>query len=45
MKKLDMGQSLGILANVGVLFGILLLVYELNQNRQMMEAAVRRHVT
>ena len=41
MKKLDLGQSLGILANVGVLLGILLLVYELSQNRQMIEAQTR----
>ena len=41
MKKIDLGQTIGILANVGVLMGILLLVYELNQNRVMMEAQVR----
>ena len=41
MKKPDLGQTLGILANVGVVFGILLLAYELNQNRQMMESQTR----
>ena len=44
MKKIDLGQTLGILANVGVVFGILLLAYELNQNRQMMEAQTGRVV-
>jgi len=41
MKKIDVGQMVTILANVGVLVGILLLVYELNQNRQMMQAQTR----
>ena len=41
MKKLELGETLGILANVGVLFGILLLVYELAQNRQMIRAQTR----
>ncbi len=41
MKKLDLGQTLGIIANLGVLLGILLLVYELAQNRQMMRAQTR----
>lgn len=41
MKKIDLGQAVTILANVGVLAGILLLVYELNQNRQMMQAQTR----
>ncbi len=41
MKKIDLGQSVGILANVGVLVGILLLVYELGLNRQMMRAQTR----
>ena len=31
MKKIDLGQAITILANFGVLIGILLLVYELNQ--------------
>ena len=41
MKKIDLGQTITVLANVGVLIGILLLVYELNQNRQMMQAQTR----
>jgi len=32
MKKVDLGQSLQILANIGVFIGVLLLVYELRQN-------------
>jgi len=33
MKKIDTGQMLTVLANFGVIVGILLLVYELNQAR------------
>ena len=45
MKKIDLGQTLSLIANVGVIAGILLLVYELNQNRAMMEAQVRQQVS
>ena len=41
MKKLDLGQSIGAIANVGVLLGIFLLVYELNQTRQINQAQTR----
>ncbi len=41
MRKIELGQAIGILANLGVLVGILLLVYELSQNRQMMQAQTR----
>ena len=44
MKKLDLGQTLGLLANAGVLAGIMLLAYELNQNRQMMRAQTRNAI-
>ena len=44
LKKIDLGRALGILANVGVLIGILLLVYELGQNRQMMQAQTRNAI-
>ena len=44
MKKKDLGQRITVLANVGVLVGILLLVYELNQNRQMMQAQTRSSI-
>ncbi len=41
MKKLDFGQTLQLLGNAGVIIGIFLLVYELNQNRDMMQAQTR----
>ncbi len=41
MRKLDLGQTVGILANVGVLIGVLLLVYELSLNRHIVEAQTR----
>jgi len=44
MKKIDLGQAIGILANLGVLVGILLLVYELAQSREMMRAQTRNSV-
>jgi uncharacterized membrane protein YgaE (UPF0421/DUF939 family) len=44
MKKIDLGQTLRILGNVGVLIGILLLVYELNQNRDLMRAQTRNEL-
>ena len=37
MNKIDAGQTLSLLANVGVILGILLLVYELNQNTAAMQ--------
>lgn len=45
MKKPDPGQTIGILANVGVLLGIILLVYELDQNRDMMRAQIRNEIS
>jgi hypothetical protein len=45
LKKLDIGQMVGILANVGVLLGILLLVFELAQSREMMEAQTRHDLS
>jgi len=41
MKKIDLGQTIGILANIGVLGGILLLAYELRQNNNLMAAEAR----
>jgi hypothetical protein len=35
MKKIDLGQSVTILANLGVIAGILLLVVELDQNNDL----------
>ena len=45
MKKIDLGQAITILANFGVLIGILLLVFELNQNRVVTEAQTRSAIT
>ena len=45
MKKVDLGQTLQILGTAGVILGILLLVYELNQNRQMMRAQIRHEMS
>lgn len=38
MKKLDLGQTLGILANVGVIAGIVFLGVELRQNNELLVA-------
>ncbi len=45
MKKIDLGQTVGILANLGVLVGILLLAYELNQTRDMTQAQTRNEMS
>lgn len=45
MRRIELGQALGILANFGVLIGILLLVYELGQNRQMMRSQARSAIS
>lgn len=45
MKKTDIRQTISVLANVGVLVGILLLVYELAQNRQLMRAQTRHEIS
>ena len=44
MKKIDLGQTLYLLGNVGVIIGILLLAYEVNQNRQLMRAQTRNEL-
>ncbi len=46
MKKIDLAQTIGILANIGVLAGVLLLVYELAQNEflQVRSAAELRRM-
>ena len=36
MKKIDLGQTISILANVGVLAGIIFLAFELQQNNELM---------
>ena len=44
MKKLDIWQITQLLGNLGIVAGILLLVYELNQNRAMMAAQTRNSI-
>ena len=39
MKKIDVGQSVSILANIGVIIGIIFLVVELQQNTQAFRLA------
>ncbi len=41
MKKIDLGQTLGILANAGVIAGILFLGYEIHQNNSFLAAQAR----
>ena len=41
MKKIDLGQAIETLANVGVILGIIFLVVELRQSNELMEADAR----
>jgi hypothetical protein len=41
VKRIDLSQTVGLVANIGVMIGMVLLVYELNQNRDMMQAQTR----
>ncbi len=45
MKKIDLGKTVQTLANLGVLAGILLLVYELNQDRDLTTAQNRANIS
>ncbi len=45
MRKLELGQTLTILANLGVLGGLLLLAFELNQNHEMTRAQTRSEIS
>ncbi len=45
MRKINVGQTVGILANVGVIAGIVFLVFELQQNREMMRAQTRNELS
>ena len=42
MKKIDLGQTITILANVGVIAGIVFLAVELQQNNELLEAEARQ---
>lgn len=46
MKKLDIGQAINTLANIGVIAGIVFLVFELQQNNELLESEIRstRHI-
>lgn len=45
MKKIDLGQTIGILANLGVIAGIIFLAVELQQNNQLSEVQVEMALT
>ena len=45
MKKIELGQSLEIIANVGVLVGIIFLALEINQNTALIEAEMSQNRT
>lgn len=45
MKKLDLGEAVGILANVGVIAGIIFLGFELRQNTSAVQAATSQGLT
>ncbi len=42
MKKVDLGQTITILANVGVIAGIAFLAFELRQNNELMAEEAQR---
>ena len=42
MKRIDLGTAMTLVANVGVIGGILLLAYELRQNNELMSAEARQ---
>jgi hypothetical protein len=43
MKKINFGKAITLIANIGVIGGILLLAYELRQNNDLMEAEARQN--
>jgi len=45
MKRIEPGQVITFITNVGVLGGLLLLAFELRQNNELMEAEARMHRT
>ncbi len=45
MKKLDFGQTISLLANIGVIAGIVFLGIEIQQNTEMMRSQTRDSVT
>jgi hypothetical protein len=45
MKKIDLGQTISIVANIGVVAGIVFLGIEIRQNTQALEAEAYRELT
>ena len=45
MKKIDLGQAINTLANVGVITGIVFLGFELRQNQTVGRAATRNEIS
>lgn len=45
MKKIDVGQAVAVLANVGVIAGIMFLAIELRLNTRAVEAQTRDSIT
>lgn len=45
MKKFDLGQAIQLLANIGVLAGIIFLAFELRQNNEFARAEARNAMT
>ena len=43
MKKIDLGQTINILANVGVIAGIVFLAFELQQNNELLGAQIQAY--
>ena len=44
MKKLDIGQTMSVLANVGIIAGIVFLGYELQQNNDQLRSQSRANI-
>ena len=45
MKKIDIGQTLGIIANIGVVVGIVFLAFEISQNTRSLEVSAYQNLT
>ena len=44
LKKIDLGQAVSVLANAGIIAGILFLVFELRQNNDLLESEARSNL-
>jgi hypothetical protein len=45
MKKIDLGQTIGIVANIGVIVGIVFLTLEIRQNNLLMRSQTRSQIS